>query len=49
MISNRNVILRIAIIIAKELGYIKDVDLDYIAEKIDHESKMVSSYAGKLI
>jgi four helix bundle protein len=41
--------LETQLIIAKELGYIKDVDLDYIAEKIDHESKMVSSYAGKLI
>jgi four helix bundle protein len=41
--------LETQLIIAKELGYIKDVDLDYIAEKIDHESKMVSSYAKKLI
>jgi len=41
--------LETQLIIAKELGYIKDNELDYIAEKIDHEAKMVTSYANKLV
>lgn len=41
--------LETQLIIAKELGYIKDNELDNIAEKIDHEAKMVTSYANKLV
>jgi four helix bundle protein len=41
--------LETQLIIAKELGYIKDSELNYIAEKIDHEAKMVTSYANKLV
>jgi len=40
--------LETQLIIAKELGYIKDSELSYIAEKIDHEAKMVASYVNKL-
>jgi len=41
--------LETQLIIAKELGYIKDNELDYIGEKIDHEAKMVTSYLNKLV
>jgi len=41
--------LETQLIIAKELGYIKDNELDDIAEKIDREAKMVTSYANKLV
>jgi len=40
--------LETQLIIAKELGFIKDNELNDIVEKIDHVSKMVSSYAKKL-
>jgi len=40
--------LETQLIIAKELGYIKDSELSYIAEKIDKKKKMVASYANKL-
>lgn len=41
--------LETQLIIAKELGYIKDNELNYIAEKIDHVVKMATSYANKLV
>ncbi|MBU0544915.1 MAG: four helix bundle protein [Proteobacteria bacterium] len=41
--------LETQLIIAKELGYIKDNELDDIAEKIDHEAKMITSYSNKLV
>lgn len=40
--------LETQLIIAKELGFIKDKELNDISEKIDYVSKMVSSYAKKL-
>lgn len=41
--------LETQLIIAKELGYIESKELENISEKIDHEAKMVTSYANKLV
>jgi len=40
--------LETQLIIAKELGFINDTELNNISEKIDHVSKMVLSYSKKL-
>ena len=40
--------LETQLIIARELGYIETHELDALADKIDHEAKMVTSYAKKL-
>lgn len=41
--------LETQLIIAKELGFIEENEMDNIVEKIDHVSRMVSSYAKKLV
>ena len=40
--------LETQLIIARELGYIETKELDALADKIDHEAKMITSYANKL-
>lgn len=41
--------LETQLIIAQELGYLKNYELDNIVEKTNQEAKMVTSYAKKLI